>query len=654
MDEEIYQSWAELWRPPERLPLSEWAEKNFILSEYSAKTGRLRLRGYQREPFDCFTDPRVTEIVLEVGTQMLKTLFLQVALAYLVIEDPGPALMSQPKEDDARQFSLERLATMIRDIPALNVRIGESKERTSSNTALFKTFPGGSLSVVGAGAPGNAARRSIRYYFADEVNKYEPTSEGPFTALADERTSTFRHRAKRVYCCSPTTPDAEISRRFDSSDQRLPFVACGTCGEWQTLKWAQVRIDHDAPLEDQAESARYICEYCGAVWSDVDRWQATERIQWVAQKPFRGIAGFGGLGHLYSPDKTLAQMWRTFAVASVASKQGDNSGLQVFVNTNLAERWIERGEAPEWQRLYERAESYRLRSVPDGGLFVTAGGDVQKDRIEVQCVAWGRGKRSWLVDYTVLDGDTSRPEVWAKLDEFLGTTYRGDAGVELPIARIAIDSGYATQEVYQWARRHGTGRVMVVKGYDGGAAIVGTPSPVDVRGDGRKVKRGVKVWPVNASALKSELYGWLGLERPTAEAMEAGAEYPPGYCHFPQMGEEFFRQMTAEQLVTRRVKGYTRQEWTKTRDRNEALDTRVYARAAASQYGMDRFGETQWRAHEINFADARTSAPLPPTQAATEVIRQQPKPVTLPGVPAAVSSPRGESYFGTRWKGFSQ
>src|ERR1700689_3149443 len=93
--------------------------------------------------------------------------------------------------------------------------------------------------------------------------------------------------------------------------------------------------------------------------------------------------------------------------------------------------------------------------------------------------------------------------------------------------------------------------------------------------------------------IKEELCRWLRLDRPTEES---GEPYPPGYCHFPHYGEEYFKQITAEQLVTRVVKGYRRTEWQKTRDRNEAIDARSYARPAAAVYGMDRFHEATWNA----------------------------------------------------------
>ena len=161
--------------------------------------------------------------------------------------------------------------------------------------------------------------------------------------------------------------------------------------------------------------------------------------------------------------------------------------------------------------------------------------------------------------------------------------------------------------MYAGARLQASGRVLITKGTDHGAAIVGMPSAVDVNYAGKKIARGVKVWPINVSALKSELYGWLRLDW---EADESGDKsYPPGYCHFPKMSEEFFRQLTAEQLIARLVKGFRRTEWVKCRERNEALDTRIYARAAASQFGTDRFQELQWLQLEAQVLD-RVTAPV--------------------------------------------
>src|ERR671919_500322 len=256
----------------------------------------------------------------------------------------------------------------------------------------------------------------------------------------------------------------------------------------------------------------------------------------------------------------------------------------------------------------ERHKTYRIGIVPQQGLFLTAGVDVQKDRLEAEIVAWGRDKESWSVDYRVIEGDTARPEVWAKLDEVLAKDWPHASGHTLPVRVICVDAGYATQDVYAWVRQYPQASwgpagaaarqprtAVAVRGRDQDTALLLSVSKADAGGR----RRGLRVWSVGTPVAKGELYRWLKLEWPTDEALEAGSGYPPGACHFPQYGDEYFRQLTAERLVTRIVKGFPRGSWEKEPGRrNEALDCRVYARAAAAIYGLDRFEERHWRRME--------------------------------------------------------
>jgi phage terminase large subunit GpA-like protein len=344
----------------------------------------------------------------------------------------------------------------------------------------------------------------------------------------------------------------------------------------------------------------YVCEHCGQEIQNHQKQWMLARGQW---RPNPGAnwdhktAGFH-LSSLYSPVG-----WFSWGDAAKQFEQAQKNPalLQVFVNTVLGETWTLLGEAPEWQKLYDRRETYKIGIVPRGGVLLTAGADVQKDRIEVEIVAWGRGKESWSVDYRVLEGDTSRPAVWEKLTGLLNETFTTASGLELPILQLAVDSGFATTEVYQWARRQG-GRVLVIKGDSRAPALLGAASPVDVGPLGARIKRGIRIWPVNSGMAKEELYRWLRLDRPTDEDLTRGVPFPAGYCHFPKYGEEYFKQLTAEQLVTKLVKGYRRHEWQKMRERNEALDCRVYARAAAGRAGIDRFQEKHWAEWERRVA----------------------------------------------------
>jgi phage terminase large subunit GpA-like protein len=102
---------------------------------------------------------------------------------------------------------------------------------------------------------------------------------------------------------------------------------------------------------------------------------------------------------------------------------------------------------------------------------------------------------------------------------------------------------------------------------------------------------------VATATFKAETYRYLRLERPSDEDRALGVPNPAGMVHLPDWADsEWLKQLVAEQLVTiRDRRGYARQEWQKMRERNEALDTRVYARAAAWILGADRFDERMWR-----------------------------------------------------------
>jgi phage terminase large subunit GpA-like protein len=124
--------------------------------------------------------------------------------------------------------------------------------------------------------------------------------------------------------------------------------------------------------------------------------------------------------------------------------------------------------------------------------------------------------------------------------------------------------------------------------------MIGTPTAIDVSQGGKKLRRGIKLYSVAVGIAKLELYNNL---RKTADVAEDGVTpvYPVGFVHLPKIDAEFIQQLCAEQLITRRDRnGFPVREWQKMRERNEALDCYVYARAAASAAGLDRFEERHW------------------------------------------------------------
>jgi phage terminase large subunit GpA-like protein len=92
------------------------------------------------------------------------------------------------------------------------------------------------------------------------------------------------------------------------------------------------------------------------------------------------------------------------------------------------------------------------------------------------------------------------------------------------------------------------------------------------------------------------------------------------------------KQLVGEQLVTVKTKrGFSRLEWQKLRERNEALDCRVYARAAAWIAGADRWTEAMWRNLEEQVGvsakegEAKSAPPAGPTDNVAGMIRRRPE-----------------------------
>jgi phage terminase large subunit GpA-like protein len=539
------------------------------------------------------------------NTEMLNN-----AVGYHIDQDPAPIMVVMPTERDAETWSKDRFSPMARDTPCLRDKIANPKSRDGNNKILHKRFAGGHLTIVGANAPSGLASRPIRLLLCDEVDRYpfSAGAEGDPVNLARKRTVTFWNR-KIVLVSTPTNRGASrIETAYEESDQRQYWVPCPECGEAQVLVWGQVRWEKSEQGEHRPATAHYECIHCAAKWDDQARWSAVGRGEWRARRPFTGIAGFH-LNEIYSPWVRLEAMVKNF----LSARAGGDEAMKTFVNTSLGETWVETGDAPDWQRLAGQKEDWPAGTVPEKGLFLTAGADVQKDRIEVDVWAWGRGLESWLVDHIVIDGGPADPACWRGLTDLLGRTWRHASGAPMTIARLAIDTGYETSAVYGWARQVGFAQVAPVKGVEGfnRVAPVTGPTYVDATIGGKRLRRGARLWTVAVSTFKAETYRFLRQERPTAEEIAAGAILPPGAVHLPGwVDSEWLKQLVAEQLVTvRNKRGFAKLEWQKLRERNEALDCRVYARAAAWVLGADRWSDKQWDELERQVAPPEQGAP---------------------------------------------
>jgi phage terminase large subunit GpA-like protein len=630
---EIGRAWREGLTPDPLLTVSAWADRYRLLgTRESAEPGRWRTARtpYLREIMDCLspTSP-IERVVFMKGAQVGGTELGLNWVGYAIHHAPGPMMIVWPTTEMAQRNSKHRIDPLIEESPVLREIIAPARSRDSGNTVLMKEFRGGVLVMTGANSAVGLRSMPVRYLFLDEVDAYplDVDGEGDAIHLAEARTRTFARR-KILLVSTPTIAGASIiEREYEASDQRRYFVPCPHCAHRQWLRFERLRWEPGRP-----QDAAYVCEACEEPIAEHHKPRMLELGQWQAQAESR-TAGFH-LSSLYSPWRR----WREIAAAweKATRSQGRSVAMiKTFKNHELGETWVEEGEAPDWQRLLERREEYPIGTVPSGGLLLTAGADVQKDRIEVSIWAFGRGKEAWLIEHRVLMGDTAREAVWQRLAGLLGQTWTHESGAPLSLTRLALDTGFATQEAYAFVRQVRDSRVMAVKGAPRGAALIGTPTAVDVTQGGKKLRRGVKVFSVAVGLAKRELYDHLRL---APEVAEDGVRpvYPAGYVHLPKIDAEFLQQLCAEQLVTRRDRhGFPVREWQKMRERNEALDCYVYARAAASAAGLDRFEERHWRELERQLGVGPPATPTSTTASNPEATSREKF-----GGGLAVSTPR--------------
>jgi phage terminase large subunit GpA-like protein len=517
---------------------------------------------------DSMSDPAVREVVFRKGSQVAASEIIINGIGFYIEHEPSPQLLFQPTTTTAEDFSKDRIAPTIQETPCLRDKVADPKSRDSGNTILHKNYPGGKLVIGGANAPTNLASHPVRIVWFDEVDRYPASAgaEGDPIALGTRRTQNFWNR--KVFLASTPTlkQTSRICRAFEASDQRHYYVPCPSCGEPHIIEFKNLHWEEGKP-----ETASLNCPKCQTPYTTVQKNQAVRKGFWRAHAPFNGSAGFF-LSGLYSPWVELEQIAREWEKVKDIPEE-----CQTFINTVLGEPYEDTTDAFDWATLQARAEEYPY-PVPYGVLCLTAGVDTQPDRLECEIVGHDENSRTWNIDYIVIHGDPDieqgKPDCpW---DELLNVirdrSYTHACGFGMKVYATAIDSGGAnTTAVYKFCKGRKAQRIFAIKGVSGeGLPIAGTPN----RKQTGKSRRPVDLYPVGVDQAKAALYRRFKIAEPEK----------PAYCHFPTARpEEYFKQITSEIVVTRMVKGFPKREWTlPSGQRNEALDCRVYAMAAAA------------------------------------------------------------------------
>jgi phage terminase large subunit GpA-like protein len=560
-------------QPDPIVNVSEWADQNRVLASKSAaeagpwRTSRVP---FLREIMDALSDHHpAREVVFMKSTQVAGSEGGLNWVGYTIDKAPGPMLVVLPTVEVGDRWSKQRLSSMISESPALAKKIAPARSRDSGNTTSVKEFEGGILLIAGANSAASLSSMPIKKLLLDEVDRYplEVEDEGDPVDLTEARTSTFQRR-KIFKVSSPTIESiSRINKDWKRSDQRRYFVPCPHCAEKQVLVFENLRYPEGKP-----EESRYACEHCGALIDEHHKTAMLAAGEWRATHPDRTAAGTWGyhINALYTPIG-LGRRWGEHAKRYEEVRR-DPGRLKVWVNTVKGETYEDPNEKLDWEELKERADrSFRLREIPAGYYILTTGVDVQKDRLELQTWGWGPEERGAVVDYHVIDGDPTRPEVWLDLDKYLDLPFRNRFGVDMKTMSIGVDAGYLTDDVLVYTRSRQRRGVFALRGNgEHGRPIIGRASKVDIKRNGVVHKDGGRMWVLGTTGAKHRLFARLSGDRKvdaqTDRMVRFAADLP----------DDYYMQMSSE------VYDPNSRRWVKLHNRrNEALDTGIYAMAAA-------------------------------------------------------------------------
>jgi len=429
-----------LYRPTPRQSVTQWCEENLKLTQRQTEHPgpfSTTIRPYTREPLEAWKDSSCSELVLCWGSQTSKTTTLMAGLAWLIDNEPSPALWLMPTENLARSFSKSRWLPMLEDCDAMAQNWPVDKDKI---TNLEQQFTRSTLNFVGSNSPANLASRPVRILIADEVDKFADatSTEADALDLAEQRLKAFSS-SKFFITSTPTVSEGRIWQRYLRGDQRKYYIPCPHCKElikleWKNVKWETSKNENgNVDYQKVRSSAVYVCQLCQKNITDAHKVAALRNGKWISENigSLPSIRSYH-LSSLYSPDRKCT--WGHLAVQFLEAKSS-MMGLQSFINGTLAEPW----ENQETKT--DRVEIITDSEFAGGRRYMT---------VDVQAVA----PFFWWVVREWLNG-SSKLVAAGRADDYAAIR-RVQVQLLVHDMDVGIDSGFSTQSVYdacaQWSQ----------------------------------------------------------------------------------------------------------------------------------------------------------------------------------------------------------
>lgn len=551
---------------PEKLTVSQWAEKYRVLDESSNFSGRWSndITPYMIGIMDAFNDPYIQEINFCKPTQVGGTEAMINMLGWIIMDSPAPVMIVYPSDDLAKDVSNDRLKPSLTKTPEIKERFypNQSKE-------LNIKFRGMNIKLRGSGSAGKLSSFSIKYLFFDEIDKMDGASKkeaSPYN-LAKERTRTYIYSRKIYTCSTPTLKTNYIWQiHEDADEQRNYFLPCPHCGEFIVLRFKQIIFPEVEGMShaDRAREAAYVCQECGCIITNKDKISMLRKGEWRAVLK-KGIGKARKvsfwLNSLYSRFLT----WEEIALEFLDSKD-DPEKLQNFINSWLAEPWENTKLKTTEETVTERQTALPEFTVPTWAKLLTGGVDVQETSFYYTIRAWG----DRITSQNITHGQVLS---FREIEDIMNLEYKTEDGRKMIVNMALIDSGYQADATYDFC----------VDNSEWAIPCKGSSNPLETYYKISKVDK------ENSRAFGMELMIVDGDKYKDMIASRMRKQNGSGsWMVYRGCDMDYAKQVTSEHKINIKTNGKTKQRWVQKTSHadNHYLDAEVYAFAAADNIGV--------------------------------------------------------------------
>lgn len=455
--------WSDIWRPPDRRPIWEWAEAHIKSIPYSPMPGRFRIENSPqlKDVFAAIVDPRVRLVSIIASVQSSKTTAPEIALCYIIANLPGPTLWLDQTDEDAKDQSESRLHKLFEECEPVKALFPSNRHQKRNTTIHFAN--GMTLWVVGAHNKTNLQRRSIRWLIGDETWRWP---QGHM-AEAEARVTAFGWLGKCIFMSQGGEEEDDTHRKFETTDQREWTYACPECGFRQPYRWENIQWAKDCKDENEQYNYNRVrrtttlrCENCQHDIADGD--EARRRLNATGEfVPQCHDASHENVGFHWNAIATMSwgHLAELYLRAKVAARKGDVSLLQQFYQKRLAlpwrdyvedfkleiakcgyrmgELWDEEGALDPYGRPVPATEPQATNLAPLRFLTV----DVQMDHFYALVRMWsetGSSRLLWV----------ERPLSWEEIEAI-------QKRFSIHSNLVFVDAGHAAYDVYRKCAEHG-------------------------------------------------------------------------------------------------------------------------------------------------------------------------------------------------------